>query len=292
MQETNAEPLPRNDRLYLQHGPIDIIAHVEAPEEIRLHLYSCAKNRFNTILDELVAELDLLRLPWSINNPVPQGSIAQKMLAAVSDSQVFITPMAAVAGSVADEVLNTLLFEAKKQDTFLKHIQKMYVNNGGDIAFWLNQGSSYSLGVVDNAEIPELNTKVCLPYESPVRGIATSGWRGRSLSLGIADAVTVLARSASIADVAATLIANDVNIKYQGIEKRPASEVKDDSDLGRIPVTVHVPPLPEEQTSKALHQGLRTARKFIKAGKIEAAYLSLQQQRLVIENNLDEISNE
>jgi len=288
MQETNAEPLPRNDRLYLQHGPIDIIAHVEAPEEIRLHLYSCAKNRFSTILDELVAELDLLRLPWSINNPVPQGSIAQKMLAAVSDSQVFITPMAAVAGSVADEVLNTLLFEAKKQDSFLKLIQKMYVNNGGDIAFWLNQGSSYSLGVVDNAEIPELNTKVCLPYESPVRGIATSGWRGRSLSLGIADAVTVLARSASIADVAATLIANDVNIKYQGIEKRPASEVKDDS----IPVTVHVPPLPEEQTTKALHQGLRTARKFIKAGKIEAAYLSLQQQRLVIGNNLDEISNE
>ena len=292
MQETNAEPLPRNDRLYLQHGPIDIIAHVEAPEEIRIHLYSCAKNRFNTILEELVAELDLLRLPWSINNPVPQGSIAQKMLAAVSDSQVFITPMAAVAGSVADEVLNTLLFEAKKQDSFLKHIQKMYVNNGGDIAFWLNQGSSYSLGVVDNAEIPELNIKVCLPYESRVRGIATSGWRGRSLSLGIADAVTVLAGSASIADVAATLIANDVNIKYQGIEKRPASEVKDDSDLGRIPVTVHVPPLPEEQTSKALHQGLRTARKFIKAGKIEAAYLSLQQQRLVIENNLDEIYNE
>ena len=292
MQETNAEPLPRNDRLYLQNGPIDIIAHVAAPEEIRLHLYSCAKNRFNTILDELVAELDLLRLPWSINNPVPQGSIALKMLAAVSDSQVFITPMAAVAGSVADEVLNTLLFEAKKEDSFLKHIQKMYVNNGGDIAFWLNQGSSYSLGVVDNTEIPELNTKVCLPYESPVRGIATSGWRGRSLSLGIADAVTVLAGSASIADVAATLIANDVNIKYQGIEKRPASEVKDDSDLGRIPVTVHVPPLPEEQTSTELHQGLRTARKFIKSGKIEAAYLSLQQQRLVIGNNLDEISNE
>ena len=292
MQETNAEPLPRNGRLFLQHGPIDIIAHVEAPEEIRLHLYSCAKNRFSTILDELVAELDLLRLPWSINNPVPQGSIAQKMLAAVSDSQVFITPMAAVAGSVADEVLNTLLSEAKKQDSFLKHIQKMYVNNGGDIAFWLNQGSSYSLGVVDNAEIPELNAKVCLPYERPVRGIATSGWRGRSLSLGIADAVTVLAGSASIADVAATLIANDVNIKYQGIEKRPASEVKDDSDLGRIPVTVHVPPLPKEQTSKALHQGLGTARKFIKAGKIEAAYLSLQQQRLVIGNNLNEISNE
>jgi ApbE superfamily uncharacterized protein (UPF0280 family) len=58
----------------------------------------------------------------------------------------------------------------------------MYVNNGGDIAFWLNAGESFSIGVVDNLEIPELNTKANLTYESPVRGIATSGWRGRSLS--------------------------------------------------------------------------------------------------------------
>ena len=42
---------------------------------------------------------------------------------------------------------------------------------------------------------------------SPVRGVATSGWRGRSHSLGIADSVTVLAATAAMADAAATVIA-------------------------------------------------------------------------------------
>jgi ApbE superfamily uncharacterized protein (UPF0280 family) len=168
----------------------------------------------------------------------------------------------------------------------------MYVNNGGDIAFWLNAGESFSIGVVDNPGISELNARVSLAYESPVRGIATSGWRGRSLSLGIADAVTVLAGSAAIADAAATLIANDVNVDYPGILKRPASEVKDESDLGMLPVTVDVPPLPVDQISEALKRGAQTAGNFIRTGKIEAAYLSLQKQTLVVENNLKKESNE
>ena len=137
-----------------------------------------------------------------------------------------------------------------------------------------------------------MNARVSLDYESPVRGIATSGWRGRSLSLGIADAVTVLAGSAATADATATLIANDVKVNYPGIVKRPASEVKDESDLGMLPVTVDVPPLPVDQISEALKRGAQTAGNFIRAGKIEAAYLSLQKQTLVVENNLKKESNE
>jgi len=200
--------------------------------------------------------------------------------------------MAAVAGAVAEEILEAMLFEAKNQDPCLEEIQRMYVNNGGDIAFWLNAGESFSIGVIDNPGIPELNARVSLAYESPVRGIATSGWRGRSLSLGIADAVTVLAGSAATADAAATLIANDVNVYYPGILKRPASEVKDESDLGMLPVTVDVPPLPVDQISEALKRGAQTAGNFIRTGKIEAAYLSLQKQTLVVENNLKKESNE
>jgi ApbE superfamily uncharacterized protein (UPF0280 family) len=228
--------------------------------------------------------MDLLKLPWKAEQSEPKGSIAQKMFGAVSDSEVFVTPMAAVAGAVADEMLETLLFEAQNPDSCLEHISRMYVNNGGDISFWLNSGESFSLGVVDNPQIPALNTKVSLAYESPVRGVATSGWRGRSLSLGIADAVTVLAKSAASADVAATLIANQVNVDFPGIEKRPASEVKDESDLGIIPVTVAVPKLPKDKISLALEQGAKTARKLIKTEKITAAYLSLQKQILVIDN--------
>jgi len=281
-----------DNRLHLQHGPIDIIAHVDAPEEVRKRLYSTASHRFSTVLEELVAEMDLLKQPWSADLPDPKGGIAQKMCFAVRGSDIFVTPMAAVAGAVADEVLEAMLYEAKNPDPCLEEIQRMYVNNGGDIAFWLNAGESFSIGVVDNPGIPELNARVSLAYESPVRGIATSGWRGRSLSLGIADAVTVLAGSAAIADAAATLIANDVNVDYPGILKRPASEVKDESDLGMLPVTVDVPPLPVDQISEALKRGAQTAGNFIRTGKIEAAYLSLQKQTLVVENNLKKESNE
>jgi len=281
-----------DNRLHLQHGPIDLILHVDASEEIRKRLYSAAKKRFSTVLQELVVEMDLLKHPWSADLPDPKGGIAQKMCFAVRGSDIFVTPMAAVAGAVADEVLEAMLYEAKNQDPCLEEIQRMYVNNGGDIAFWLNAGESFSIGVVDNPGIPELNARVSLAYESPVRGIATSGWRGRSQSLGIADAVTVLAGSAATADAAATLIANDVNVYYPGILKRPASEVKDESDLGMLPVTVDVPPLPVDQISEALKRGAQTAGNFIRTGKIEAAYLSLQKQTLVVENNLKKESNE
>jgi len=263
-----------DNRLHLQHGPIDIIALVDSSEEIRKRLYSAAQKRFSTVLEELVAEMDLLKLPWSTDQITPSGIIAQRMFEAVSDAEVFVSPMAAVAGAVADEMLETMLVEAKIPELCLENIQRIYVNNGGDIAFWLNAEESFSIGVVDNPEIPELNSKVSLAYESPVRGIATSGWRGRSLSLGIADAVTVLAESAAFA------------VDFPGIEKRPASEVKDDSDLGLIPVTVDVPKLPENKISMALDRGAKTARIFIKTGKITAAYLSLQKQTLVIDNNL------
>ena len=281
-----------DNRLHLQHGPIDLILHVDASEEIRKRLYSAAKKRFSTVLQELVVEMDLLKQPWSADLPDPKGGIAQKMCFAVRGSDIFVTPMASVAGAVADEVLEAMLYEAKNQYPCLEEIQRMYVNNGGDIAFWLNAGESFSIGVVDNPGIPELNARASLAYESPVRGIATSGWRGRSQSLGIADAVTVLAGSAAIADAAATLIANDVNVDYPGILKRPASEVKDESDLGMLPVTVDVPPLPVDQISEALKRGAQTAGNFIRTGKIEAAYLSLQKQTLVVENNLKKESNE
>ena len=269
-------------RLHLQDGPIDLIIDVDAIENIRNNLYLSAKKRLQTVLVELVSELDLLKKPWQIENPVPKGKIAKRMYFAVKDLDVFVTPMIAVAGAIADEILEVMWNNVQKSDSHFQNVKRMYVNNGGDLAFWLKNGASFSIGVVDNLTKPDINTKVCLNYNSPVRGIATSGWRGRSLSMGIADAVTVLAKSATEADVAATLIANEVNIEYPGIKKRPASEIKDDSDLGLIPVTVDVPKLPKNKASEALDRGGNIARGFIDRGMIEAAYLSLQNQRLVI----------
>ena len=276
--------MPEENRLYLHHGPIDIIAHVDGPDEIRSDLYEFAKKRFSTVLEELVSELDLLKLPWGEVHPEPQGSIARKMYNAVRGSGEFFTPMAAVAGAVAEEILETMLNQARSKVSYIGKIRRMYVNNGGDISFWLNYGSVFTIGVVDNPQRPELNAKVCLSYESPVRGLATSGWRGRSQSLGIADAVTVLAPSTSFADAAATLIANNVNIEHSGIIKIPACDVKDDSDLGMHLVTVKVPLLSEKEVSRALRNGAESAKALIRKDKIQSAYLSMQKQTLVIEN--------
>ena len=110
----------QENRLYLHHGPIDIIAHVDGPEEIRRDLYECAKKRFSTVLEELVSELKLLKLPFSEVNPEPKGRIARKMFNAVRGAGTFITPMAAVAGAVAEEILETMLYQAKSDVSCLE----------------------------------------------------------------------------------------------------------------------------------------------------------------------------
>ena len=121
--------MPKENRLYLHHGPIDIISHVDGPEEIRSDLFECAKKRFSTVLEELVSELGLLKLPWSEVLPDPQGRIARKMFNAVRGSGAFITPMAAVAGAVAEEILETMVNHAKSEVSCLEKICRMYVNN-------------------------------------------------------------------------------------------------------------------------------------------------------------------
>ncbi|MGB4828569.1 MAG: UPF0280 family protein, partial [Paracoccaceae bacterium] len=122
--------------------------------------------------------------------------------------------------------------------------------------------------------------RVTVRAEDRVRGIATSGWRGRSFSLGIADAVTVLAKTAAMADAAATMIANAVDLpEHQGIGRRPASEVQADSDLGARRVTVLVPKLTGAERGRALRAGLQAAEEFRRRDLIEGAALFLQGER-------------
>lgn len=246
-------------RLHLQHGPIDIVAEAFGPTPAIRAAHARAAIRFATILDELVAELPALRS----ENPRVKGGIARRMAAAVAPFRpAFITHMAAVAGAVAEEVLAELTGPG---------ITRAYANNGGDIALWLGPGESLTCALAASP----LDT-VAIRQADPVRGIATSGWRGRSFSLGIADAVTVLARTAAMADAAATMIANAVDIDHPGIQRRPACEVHCDSDLGERLVTVGVPRLSPNDRARALEAGLRAATAFQARGLIEGAALFLQ----------------
>jgi uncharacterized protein len=176
--------------------------------------------------------------------------------------------MAAVAGSVADELMEALIQG--------RALSKACVNDGGDIALHLAPGEAITVGIVDDPARPQIDAEVRVRAADRARGVATSGWRGRSQSLGIADAVTVLAHNAAAADAAATLVANAVNLDHPAIRRRPAREVKEDTDLGELPVTVGVDALPENAVVEALGRGLATAAAMKRAGLLEAAYLSLQ----------------
>jgi ApbE superfamily uncharacterized protein (UPF0280 family) len=246
-------------RLHLQHGPIDLVI-LGAEDE-----YERAATRFGTVLEELVQELALLRTPVGDAYPLARGQIARRMVAAVWPHRaVFITPMAAVAGAVADEILEAM-----------QPSGKAYVNNGGDIAVHLPRGETFAAGIVNNPQRPMVDATIRLEASC---GVATSGWRGRSQSLGIADAVTVIAECGASADAAATMIANAVNADHPAIRRLPAREVKEDSDLGELPVTVEVGPLPLTTIGAALAAGAAVAETMRTRGLIRAAYLALQEQ--------------
>ena len=257
-------------RLHLQHGPIDLVIEAFGPlAEVR-RAYWQAVQGFDGLLERLTLELHLLRRPLGETPPALHGPVARRMLAAVWPFRgLYVTPMAAVAGSVADHVLAAMLRD--------RLLTKAYVNDGGDIAFHLTGGESFRAGLVPDLTQATMEGLAEIPFETPVRGIATSGSGGRSLSLGIADAVTVLARDAAAADAAATLIANAVDLpNHPEIRRAPASSLDPDSDLGDLPVTLEVGPLGDGEIGQALAAGLDRARAMREAGHIHAAVLSLR----------------
>ena len=256
-------------RLLLQHGPINLIVRARGPAPAIEDAYRNLIDVFPDWLGMLVDELPRLRSPESPRLPLPAGTIARRMTAAVRACTTgFITPMAAVAGAVADEAAAVL---AARPD-----IERAYVNNGGDIALHLHPGTRLSVGVVPSLREAIPRARIEIASDSAVRGIATSGWQGRSHSLGVADAVTVLARNAALADAAATLIANAVDVDHPGIRREPGRALDEDSDIGDLPVTVAVPALDAESIDAALDAGSQHARELRARGVIEGTALAVQ----------------
>lgn len=257
--------------MHFQHGPIDLLIGAWGESAATEHAVNAAWRCFDGLLDELVTELAALRAPLQAGRTATfSSSVAQRMARACQPfAATFITPMAAVAGAVADEVLAALVAEAS--------LQRAYVNNGGDIAIHLQPGEQLQLAVVTDPTRPGIAAQVQLTAALPIRGVATSGWRGRSFSLGIADAVTVFAHDAAAADAAATMIANAVNIDHPAIERQPASTLKDDTDLGALAVTVAVGPLDPDSIELALERGRYRAAQLLREGLIVGAGLFLQQ---------------
>ncbi|HZE55270.1 MAG TPA: UPF0280 family protein [Bradyrhizobium sp.] len=264
-------------RLHLQDGPIDLIVEAHGSEANLRGAYHAAVRRFTGLLDELCDELPALREAADPAQCLLQGPVARRMHTAVAPfaADHFITPMAAVAGSVAEEILGAMVGEAS--------LDRAYVNNGGDIALHLGGGEQFSVGLIDRPDQFGLLRTMIIGASDPSRGIATSGRHGRSFSLGIADAVTVLARTASQADAAATIIANAVDLPgHPAIVRCPAEELQPDSDLGARLVTRDVGHLEGFEIVAALEAGSDKARALLTWGLIDGAALHLQGETRVV----------
>ena len=261
MQCAQSTLLPDGKRMHLHHGPIDLIIEVFGPG--RDEAYNRAISRFQCVLDELVSELPELRTRGRADMTFA-GPVARRMQAAIAPyCDQFVTPMAAVAGAVADDILANVCNGLG--------VQKAYVNNGGDVAFHLTPGQQMNVSL---ASVP--GGRATLSSGTVHRGIATSGWRGRSFSLGIADSVSVIAQNAASADAAATLIANAVDLPdCPAIERMPAREISPDSDLGDALVTTNVRELSDAQIRHALNRGKVIAENLFNRGLIGAVCLQI-----------------
>jgi ApbE superfamily uncharacterized protein (UPF0280 family) len=281
MQEPRTTMLCDGRRLHLQHGPIDLVIEASGPRDEVAAAYRQAIERFRTILLELVGELRELRQPAGpeISEQDFRWTTARRMARAVRvHAGAYITPMAAVAGAVADETL-----AAMREG---RGLSRAYVNNGGDIALHLAPGQCYAAGLVSRLDRPRPDGSCVVTHDMPVRGIATSGRSGRSFSLGIADSVTVLARNAAAADAAATVIANAVTVDHPSIRRAAAETLDPDSDLGKLLVTTAVGPLDDDAVSAALASGVAAAIRLRDSGLIHGAALCLDNCCRVVGDNL------
>jgi uncharacterized protein len=272
--------LPDGSRLHLNHGPIDVVLEAWGEAGEVALAYAQVEAVFPDVLPALAHELPILRSGDPARWAALEGPVARRMAAACARfPDVFVTPMAAVAGAVADHLRDALI---AKRD-----LAKAYVNDGGDIALHLTPGAKLVCGVVAEIVAPSLDAIVDLTAGMGIGGIATSGRAtkgkgGRSFSLGIADAATVLAADAATADAAATLIANAVDLPgHKGISRVPAVELDPDSDLGARPVTVEIGPLTPAETALALDNGLAVAEQFLRRGAIVGAFLALNGERRI-----------
>ncbi len=264
-------------RLHLQDGPIDLIVEAHGSEAEMRTAYDAAARRFTGLLDELCIELPLLRQAADPARCPLQGAVARRMHAAVAPFAAahFITPMAAVAGSVAEEILGAMTGAAR--------LERAYVNNGGDIALHLAGGERFAIGLMDRPDGLGSIRTTTIDADDPSRGIATSGRHGRSFSLGIADAVTILAATASQADAAATVVANAVDLPgHPAIVRRPAHDLQPDSDLDARLVTRGVGELSGREIAAALESGAACARRLLAMGLIDGATLRLHGETFVV----------
>jgi ApbE superfamily uncharacterized protein (UPF0280 family) len=178
-----------------------------------------------------------------------------------------LTPMAAVAGTIADAVADFL---------FKRGMTKVVVDNGGDVAVRLGKGTSVNIGIRPEIGAQQISNVITLDSRTPSWGVTTSGLGGRSFTRGIASAATAIARCASVADAASTAIANASFVKDEGVIQQQAEDIDPETDLAGFPVTMKVAPLSKEKIARAVSSAMERAETLIDKDIIFGAFVAVQ----------------
>ncbi len=262
-------------RLRVEQGPVSLVAEARWPDGPRPRVLVAAGRRALEVLEELAGVRPLLGVDARrIRNPAVLPPVARAMWeAARRFPDRYVTPLVAVAGAVADAVADFL---------WERGARRVVVTNGGDVALRLAPGQRVRIGVWGRIGDPAPAVRFRVAAEEGVGGVATSGFGGRSLTLGVADAVTVVAGTAALADACATLVANAVDVDSPAVERAPAERVVPDTDLRGLRVTVRVGSLTGAEIEEALDRGAAEALRMVERGLVRGALLHLRGRWRVV----------
>ena len=268
MDDRRIIPVADGTAILAENGPMRLMIQCRRGDAVDLNAAKAAGQKACSFLARVAMCRGQLHRPaWRVDleNLDP---IACKMVdAARTIGDPDLTPLAAVAGTLADFVADWLVDQG---------MTWVIVNNGGDIAIRLAAGETARVGVRPDIRSQTIGTILELNDRRRAWGVNTSGLGGRSLTRGIASAVTVVADCSAMADAAATAIANHCIVQDPRIHQVPAEQLDPNTDIPGLAVTADVGPLDRWAIDTALNRGLNHAARLVQRGVIDDALITVK----------------
>jgi ApbE superfamily uncharacterized protein (UPF0280 family) len=254
-------------------GPLYATIHVSAGERPLSEAAIDGGNYALKILEQLAAFLPVIKSrSCKLYTQAGYPPVVNDMISATqATGDPDFTPMAAVAGAIADLVADYV--------TETTDATRIMINNGGDISIRLKDGNHVRVGLCTGLAASRVDYFLSVDKDC---GICTSGFGGRSFTLGIASAVTVLAGRASLADAFATYIGNKTSIDAPNIKRERADSLDPDTDIPGKDVTTFVGDLSDAETERALQNGWEGAIRFLNNGTIDGAVIAVKRKIVTV----------
>ena len=249
----------------LDYGPMQMTIQAECQGVPLTKVAENGAKRAIEILRELADYKQIAGLPQGKLKDIDLLPVVlQTMITAVRRSgDASLTPMAAVAGSIAGLVADFIVASGAT---------KVIVNNGGDLAIRLLNHETTTVGIAPAIGAAYTHS-IRLRAGDGIGGIATSGLGGRSFTKGIASAAVVAAETSGLADACATSLANATYVSHPNIKVAFAEQLDPDTDIAGHQVVTEVGPLPPELLQQALYAGWEKANGWFRREQIIGAAL-------------------